>query len=347
MSLPISVLDRKRLWGRSGMRCAICQVSLAAGDELGGSTIIGQEAHIVARSSSGPRGESPLTAKQRDSYSNLILLCPTDHAKIDSQPYGVAEYTVEKLVQIKKRHEEAVLANDQVDRKAQVTEEQWAALIDRLNERMGWDSWTEDLSELFDPNLYRIKYEVTDRLDEASRWIIGRAWPGGHERLRRAIETVPPVFYDLHGTFAQHSEPSRREGYSRIPRFYNMREWNPEAFERRHKEYDDYMALVQDLALELTRYGNYIAALVREEIDPYFRFEEGLLLIVVGPTESLSYVTIGPQFSDSELSGGQPYQNPEQFREVRSSRIYSAKRWLDGGVFELLSTTDADDIAHL
>jgi tetratricopeptide (TPR) repeat protein len=56
---------------------------LLARSEADAEAVIGEEAHIVARSSKGPRGISQEVA--RDTYENTILLCPTDHAKVDAQ----------------------------------------------------------------------------------------------------------------------------------------------------------------------------------------------------------------------------------------------------------------------
>src|ERR1700733_8764093 len=118
--MAISVLDRKMLWGRSGMKCAMCHVALSEEHELGGAVVIGQEAHIVARSPDGPRGDSPLTGEERDRYSNLILLCPTDHVRIDAAP---DDYPVATLLEIKHQHEAAVIASDMFDRGKQLAEE--------------------------------------------------------------------------------------------------------------------------------------------------------------------------------------------------------------------------------
>jgi hypothetical protein len=46
-------LDVKLLWGRSGFRCALCKIELTAN---GPKDTIGEMAHIVAKSSNGPRG---------------------------------------------------------------------------------------------------------------------------------------------------------------------------------------------------------------------------------------------------------------------------------------------------
>lgn len=93
--------DVKILWGRSGNRCAFpgCKIELTPD---GATSTLGEMAHIVADSPNGPRGESTLTPDERDQYSNLILLCPTHHTQIDSNP---EEWTVERLVRIKAEHE--------------------------------------------------------------------------------------------------------------------------------------------------------------------------------------------------------------------------------------------------
>ncbi|HBL30066.1 MAG TPA: hypothetical protein DD490_24785 [Acidobacteria bacterium] len=98
--------DIKLLWGRSGNRCAMCRIELSF-DAQGTSAAfpLGEQAHIVAREPGGPRGQSPLTLAERDLYSNLILLCPTDHSRIDKAP---EDHPVEELLRIKAEHEEWV-----------------------------------------------------------------------------------------------------------------------------------------------------------------------------------------------------------------------------------------------
>ena len=98
--------DIKLLWGRSGNRCAMCRIELSF-DAQSASTVVplGEQAHIVAREPGGPRGESSLTPAERDLYSNLILLCPTDHSRIDKAP---KDHPVEELLRIKAEHEEWV-----------------------------------------------------------------------------------------------------------------------------------------------------------------------------------------------------------------------------------------------
>src|SRR4051812_11046601 len=102
--MPISVRDRKLLWGRSGNRCAfpdcgrelVIEVTLTSVSEA-----VGEECHIVARRDDGPRGESLLTADERDRYDNLILLCADHHKVVDRDEVN---FTPEKLREMRESH---------------------------------------------------------------------------------------------------------------------------------------------------------------------------------------------------------------------------------------------------
>lgn len=100
----MNITDVKILWGRAANRCSFpdCKIELTP---AGGKNTLGEIAHIVAKSPEGPRGESDLPTESRDSYENRILLCPTHHKTIDNDP---ETYTVEKLHQMKQKHEEWV-----------------------------------------------------------------------------------------------------------------------------------------------------------------------------------------------------------------------------------------------
>jgi hypothetical protein len=100
--MAIKAETRKRLWGRSGNRCAKCRAELVRSDEGGlPGALVGEEAHIIARSPGGARYE-PLDPKARDGYDNLILLCANDHSEVDAQP---SRHTVASLRTMKRRHE--------------------------------------------------------------------------------------------------------------------------------------------------------------------------------------------------------------------------------------------------
>jgi hypothetical protein len=105
--MTISQKHRKLLWVRSGNQCAFpgCQQPLVHEPVGAGlSSIVGEEAHIIAKEKSGPRGE-PRDDVDIDAYHNLMLLCPTHHRIVDAQP-GV--YSVSALTAMKAAHEAAV-----------------------------------------------------------------------------------------------------------------------------------------------------------------------------------------------------------------------------------------------
>ena len=101
--MGITQKDIKLLWGRAANRCAICRNELSENKAaIAGQFPIGEQAHIVAEQENGPRGQSLLTSDERNSYHNLILLCPTHHKIIDK---NTEDYPVERLHILKSQHE--------------------------------------------------------------------------------------------------------------------------------------------------------------------------------------------------------------------------------------------------
>ncbi len=106
--MALSTKARKILWGRSGNVCAFpgCPQHLAYSSANQPDTIvIGEECHIYARAADGPRGVLQNADVEVDSHLNVILLCPTHHRIIDSQP---DVFTVTALRDMKASHERRV-----------------------------------------------------------------------------------------------------------------------------------------------------------------------------------------------------------------------------------------------
>jgi Nucleoside phosphorylase len=97
--------ELKILYGRAGGMCAFedCRENLILNsNEYDKISQIGEIAHIIAHSPMGPRGDPNYPKEKLNKYENLILLCPTCHKKIDTQPH---KYTAEILQDIKEKHE--------------------------------------------------------------------------------------------------------------------------------------------------------------------------------------------------------------------------------------------------
>ncbi len=104
--MGMTELERRKLWVRSGGRCALCKRYLLEGDLTFVERSLGEGAHIVGQqvSAGSPRGMDPLPEADRDLASNIILACSSCHTEIDKT--GVdAVMTVEKLREIKQAHE--------------------------------------------------------------------------------------------------------------------------------------------------------------------------------------------------------------------------------------------------
>lgn len=89
----------KKLFALSGNRCGFpgCTTPIIEGE-----TVIAEVCHIRAESAGGPRFTASLGEKERNAFSNLLLLCPTHHKVIDDRP---DIYTPELLDSVKLAHE--------------------------------------------------------------------------------------------------------------------------------------------------------------------------------------------------------------------------------------------------
>ena len=88
---------------RSGGKCANCRApTWGPSDSDYKATNIGQAAHITAAAPGGPRYDPNISSQRRSSALNGVWLCGNCHHIIDT---NVAEYTVEKLRNIKKKAE--------------------------------------------------------------------------------------------------------------------------------------------------------------------------------------------------------------------------------------------------
>jgi hypothetical protein len=73
-----------RLFADSGGYCQNPECNLNLFLTIGASDVhIAEMAHIISAGDTGPRSGSELTTADKGSFSNLILLCPTCHTKID------------------------------------------------------------------------------------------------------------------------------------------------------------------------------------------------------------------------------------------------------------------------
>ena len=106
-SIPESV--KFELWTKSGGRCEFegCNKPLwydgVTFAKINGSNI----AHIISWTPNGPRGDEKLSKELATNINNLMLTCPIHNHLIDNKDY-VEEYSVERLREMKRKHEERI-----------------------------------------------------------------------------------------------------------------------------------------------------------------------------------------------------------------------------------------------
>jgi hypothetical protein len=101
--------QKRRLWVVAGGRCEYCNKYLLEDERTARRFDLGELAHNVGQSKApgSPRGEADLLVESRDLAENLLLLCRDDHAMIDKALFR-GEFTVERLRQIKRMHEDRI-----------------------------------------------------------------------------------------------------------------------------------------------------------------------------------------------------------------------------------------------
>jgi hypothetical protein len=87
------------VWALSAGRCAICNEYLLEGPVTAREVFLGEVAHIVGQrdTARSPRGKASMTAQERDSPANLMLICADNHDEIDDRKVLDAA-TVERLL---------------------------------------------------------------------------------------------------------------------------------------------------------------------------------------------------------------------------------------------------------
>jgi hypothetical protein len=118
--LSLTVPTVKVLWARAHNQCAfpncrqpLTEESRDASTGVVRAVAVGEQAHIRSYKPNGPRYDPQYAQEQLHSYENLILLCPTHHAKVDAN--GGSDFTVTDLTEMKVAHEKQSQRREDID----------------------------------------------------------------------------------------------------------------------------------------------------------------------------------------------------------------------------------------
>jgi hypothetical protein len=302
--MSISIQDIKLLWGRAAERCSFpeCGARLTQ-DKIfaSGSFPLGEQAHIVGATKTAPRGKSNLTKKERDSYYNLILLCPNHHTLIDKNP---DDYTIEKLHLFKDQHEYLVehTLSESKDSLKTAQDVIYADLIDASVEACQLDSWDKWASRALSTNM-NWDEDSHKRLFEFQNKIIGAVWPKTLPELECALKRLTYEIYEACQTFAEHCKPSETgDGILVEERFYKSQGWieDHNEYQQLFNEYESWNKKCQNHVIAATKSANWFAEVVRREINPLFFATKGKFFVIMGPYDMLAFRSCFFEYTEQE-----------------------------------------------
>ena len=294
--MSIGLPDTKLLWGRAGGLCSICKTKLSEDKKTSNEAFpFGEQAHIIAEEADGPRGKSRLTIDQRNSYPNLILLCPNCHTKIDKVP---DEYPVEELHRLKSEHEvwfekSRVSAADKLK---QACDYIYADIVDAaatlcMFER--WDVWTSHTLST-SPSWRR---EWMDNVEEFRKRIIRTIWPKTLPELEAALQALSINLALALKSFSRHCVA--RDDWCHEVRFYSHAD-DENNYNELADQYDRWIDEQYAFVFEATKCANWLADVVRRSLNPMFFAVPGKFVVTTGPDMTLQFVTRVLEYSDEE-----------------------------------------------
>ena len=276
--MAINQKDIKLLWGRSASRCTICKTELTQDKAAVTSAYtLGEQAHIVGEKTDAARGISSLTLEDRNSYHNLILLCPTHHTEIDKNE---VDWPVEKLHFKKSEHE--LWVNETLSQTADLLklakEVSVTSIIDAAVKYCRLDTWQAWTSFALSPDP-RWPCELPNEIFEFRLKVIAVIWPTEFEELKKAITTLSISLSLASNKFMEHSELHGDTYYPH--KFYKAGDWNAN-FTNDLKKYNDWVDSCHSTIHLATKAANWVGDVVRKDINPMFFAESGKFLTIEG-----------------------------------------------------------------
>ena len=187
--IPVKV--KIRLWGKAAGHCQYegCPERLWLDSLTKVEFNTAYIAHIIADKPTGPRGHPVHSEQLKSDISNLMLMCDTHHRLIDKE--DVAGHSVERLIEMKRKHEERVelLTSLTEDKQSHVL--LYGANIGQHNAPVSWKKATQAmLPQWYPAEKPAIELGLKNSLfkdNEQNYWLIER------ENLRRQfVQSVKP-----------------------------------------------------------------------------------------------------------------------------------------------------------
>ena len=291
--------DIKLLWGRAANRCAFpdCRIKLSHDKKTASESFpLGEQAHIIGKEEGSARSNSILSDEERDSYHNLILLCPNHHTLIDK---NLEDYPTEKIHMIKSQHEywvESTLS-EAYEAKAKASDIIYAHLIDLAVEGCSFESWENWISNLIGP-AHRIAQATYGKAIQYTLTMHKAVLPGTLRELESAMKLFSTTM-NITLNFYMNNAESKGDDYI-ADKFYKKQYHPQEIYRQLADKYDKWENYLDELTYEVVKAANWLADIIRRDINPLFMATNGKFSIVIGPDDDLMYRTVVPEYSIDE-----------------------------------------------
>lgn len=291
--------DIKILWGRAANRCAICRCELSQDAKaIAHAFPIGEQAHIVGEQSCAARGESILTAEERNSYHNIVLLCPTHHVEIDKNE---RDWPIEKLHFAKSAHELWVRETlaEATDQPRLAQEIAVTYIVDSAVDLCHLENWREWTQTALSPQPYWPR-SIFGNVFEFRQRVGAAIWPPQFDELRRSTLTLSILLNTAAHNFMKHARSE--ENWYVADTFYKSGGWNP-SYDRDLQLYTRWIEKGYELLTLASGAANWFADVVRRDVNPMFFARTGRFVILEGPFEDLSVYARIVEIPETDRAG--------------------------------------------
>ena len=304
--MAISSTIKNQLWARSQNSCAICGRALVQ-TSGGRNQTLGELCHIVAKENSGPRANPLMSDEEKDSYDNIIILCPNHHTLIDRD---TVTYTVDKLKIIKYNHENC--SKYELKKPHDLFIEEW----DKLCNCREWEIFTGNF-------LFASGYKVSKSHYELINNFISfyRTRPNQYfeiSSIDAAFESYAHVLCDFISIFNAYRTNDGEDTFS-VEKFYKKYDY-PES-DNVFKKYDAITTDLCNLLAEMTKSVNLIVKRIEDNLIPDFSRIHGYVCVDnSGLTPSGHGEIIPLHYSGEEAAIDKPYQGLEALQQAIANK---------------------------
>ena len=135
--------------------------------------------------------------------------------------------------------------------------------------------------------------------------ILGAIWPKTLPDLECSLKRLTYEIYEACQMFAEHCNPSEsKEGILVEEKFYRSRGWieDHNEYQQLFKEYETWQKKCENHVIEATKAANWLADVVRRDINPLFFATKGKFFVIMGPYGMLEFRSYFFEYTEEEKS---------------------------------------------